>query len=55
MLSIFAKFLLVSTSLSPVLGAVAINQLECGKPWTNWIWWIAKYTTVTWVDIVGRV
>ena len=40
MLSIFAKFLLVSTSLSPVLGAVAINQLECGKPWTNWIWWI---------------
>ena len=23
-----------------MLGAVAINQLECGKPWTNWIWWI---------------
>ena len=40
MMSIFAKCLLVSTSLSPVLGAIAINQLECGKPWTNWIWWI---------------
>ena len=40
MLNIFAKSLLVSTSLSPVLGAVAINQLECGEPWTVWIWWL---------------
>lgn len=40
MLNIFAKCLLVSTSLSPVLGAVAVNQLERGKPWTTWIWWL---------------
>ena len=40
MLNIFAKCLLVSTSLSPVLGAIAINQYERGEPWTNWIWWI---------------
>lgn len=40
MLNIFAKCLLVSTSLSPVLGAMAINQFECGKPWTTWIWWL---------------
>lgn len=40
MLNIFAKCLLVSTSLSPVLGAVAVNQFERGKPWTNWIWWL---------------
>ena len=40
MLSIFAKCLLVSTSLSPVLGAVAVTQIERGEPWTNWIWWL---------------
>ena len=40
MLNIFAKCLLVSTSLSPVLGAVAVNQFGRGKPWTNWIWWL---------------
>lgn len=40
MLNTFAKCLLVSTSLSPVLGAVAVNQFERGKPWTNWIWWL---------------
>ena len=40
MLNIFAKCLLVSTSLSPVLGAVAVNQFERGEPWTNWIWWL---------------
>lgn len=38
MLSIFAKCLLVSTSLSPVLGAVAVNQIERGVPWPCWIW-----------------
>ena len=32
MLNIFAKCLLVSTSLSPVLGTMAINQFERGKP-----------------------
>ena len=37
MLNIFAKCLLVSTSLSPVLGTVAINQYERGEPWTTWI------------------
>ena len=41
MLNFFAKSLLVSTSLSPVLGAVAVNQFERGEPWTNWIWWLA--------------
>lgn len=39
-MSFVAKFLLVSTSLSPVLGAVAINQFESGVPWTRWIWWL---------------
>ncbi len=40
MLNIFAKCLLVSTSLSPVLIAVAINQFERGEPCTSWIWWL---------------
>lgn len=40
MLNIFAKCLLVSTSLSPVLGTMAINQFERGKPCTMWIWWL---------------
>ena len=39
MLNIFAKCLLVSTSLSPVLGAIAISQFERGESWTTWIWW----------------
>ncbi|MDE3000949.1 MAG: hypothetical protein OXU79_17880 [Gemmatimonadota bacterium] len=39
MLSFLAKCLLVSTSLSPVLGAVAISQFERCQPWTSWIWW----------------
>ncbi len=33
MLNRFAKFLLVATSLSPVLGAVAVNQFALGRPW----------------------
>lgn len=41
MLNFFAKFLLVSTSLSPVFGAMAISQFERGCPWTTWIWWLA--------------
>ena len=40
MLNNFAKSLLVSTSLSPVLCVVAINQFEHGRPWTIWIWWL---------------
>ena len=39
-MSFFAKCLLVSTSLSPVLGAVAISQFESGAPWTTWVWWL---------------
>ncbi len=41
MLNVVAKCLLVSTSLSPVLGAVAVSQFEHGEPWTSWIWWLA--------------
>ena len=39
MLSFLAKCLLVSTSLSPVLGAMAISQFERGEPWTRWAKW----------------
>ena len=41
MLNQFAKLLLVATSLSPVLGAVAVNQFALGKPWTDWLPWLA--------------
>lgn len=41
MLNTFAKFLLVSTSLAPILGAVAVNQFAHEEPWTRWIWWLA--------------
>ena len=40
MLNFFAKCLLVSTSLSPVLVANAINQFERCEPWTSYIWWL---------------
>ena len=40
MLNILAKGLLVSTSLSPVLGAVAVSQIQRGESWKSWIWWI---------------
>ena len=40
MLNIVAKCLLVSTSLSPVLIAVAINQFERCEPWTSYIRWL---------------
>lgn len=40
MLNRFAKFLLVATSLSPVLGAVAVNQFALKKPWTAWVPWL---------------
>src|SRR5690554_5173995 len=39
MLNTLAKFLLVSTSLAPVLGAVAINQIAHQEPWTRWVGW----------------
>ena len=41
MLNGFAKFMLVATSLSPVLGAVAVNQLALGKPVSGWLPWLA--------------
>lgn len=41
MLNILAKFLLVSTSLAPLLGAVAVNQLSRGEPPTRWGVWLS--------------
>jgi hypothetical protein len=41
MLNTFAKLLLVSTSLSPLLGAVAVNQLANGEPAVRWGAWMA--------------
>lgn len=35
-----AKFLLVATSLAPILGAVAVNQYSQGKPWQEWSLWL---------------
>ena len=41
MLNAFAKFLLVSTSLSPLLGAVAVNQYARGEPASRYGMWLA--------------
>ena len=41
MLNSFAKFLLMATSLSPVLGAVAVNEFARNRPWTHWGGWLA--------------
>ena len=41
MLNRLTKFLLVATSLSPILGAVAVTQIAVGKPWTVWLPWVA--------------
>lgn len=40
MLNTIAKFLLVATSLAPVLGAVAVNQIARQEPWTQWFGWL---------------
>lgn len=40
MLNSFAKFLLVSTSLAPVLGAVAVNQFARHEHGTRWAGWL---------------
>ncbi len=40
MLNNLAKFLLVSTSLAPVLGAVAVNQFARHEPWFTWGGWL---------------
>lgn len=38
--SFLLKFLLMATSLSPVLVALAINQFECGQPRKGWWIWL---------------
>jgi lysylphosphatidylglycerol synthetase-like protein (DUF2156 family) len=40
MLNWIAKFLLASTALSPMLGAVAINQIAQAMPWSCWVPWL---------------
>lgn len=40
MLNWFAKFLLASTALSPMLGAVAVNQLARHESWKSWLPWL---------------
>ena len=40
MLNKFATFLLVMSSLSPMLGAVAVNQFALGKPLVVWLPWV---------------
>ena len=40
MLNNRAKFLLVATSLSPVLGAMGASQFEPGESWKSWEWWL---------------
>ena len=40
MLNFVAKCLLVATSLSPVLGAVAVSQFEICESWRSWTWWL---------------
>lgn len=41
MLNTVAKFLLISTSLSPLLGAVAVNQIARGQSVVHWAPWVA--------------
>ncbi len=41
MLNRLAKFMLVATSLSPILGAVAVNQIASGKTLVSWLPWLA--------------
>lgn len=40
MLNRVARFLLVSTSLAPVLGAVAVRQFAQGEPYARWLSWL---------------
>jgi len=40
MINNLARFLLVATSLAPILGAVAINQYSQGKSWQDWSVWL---------------
>ncbi|WP_211530971.1 hypothetical protein [Methanocalculus chunghsingensis] len=41
MLNTFAKLLLVATSLSPILGAVAVSKFSRGDPLTHWLLFVA--------------
>ena len=41
-MNIIVKFVLVSTSLSPVLLIAGVNLFEHNKPWTSWIWLVAS-------------
>lgn len=41
MLNRFSHLLLVLTSLSPILGAVAVNQYSLGRPLRDWLPWLA--------------
>ena len=41
MLNGFAKLLLVATSLSPILGAITVNQIALGKSVCVWAPWLA--------------
>jgi hypothetical protein len=41
MLNTFARFLLVATSLSPLLGAVAVNQFSRGEPISSYGAWLS--------------
>ena len=40
MLNRFARLMLVATSLSPILGAVAVAQIAKGEPASSWCWWL---------------
>jgi MFS family permease len=40
MLNRFAKFLLAATSMSPILGAIAVSQYSQGKSWESWTPWL---------------
>jgi len=37
----WAKLILVSTSLAPILGAVAINKISSDQGWQSWSPWVA--------------
>lgn len=41
MLNRLAKLLLIASSLSPMLGAVAVNQFTLGRPLGIWLPWLA--------------
>jgi len=40
MLNSFARLILASTALCPILGAVAVIQITKGKPINSWCWWL---------------